>query len=348
MTVRVGNVIGERGRHQSQGILTPSEPVFITPQPHPAAGSQVVEVGPSRGNDARGRTPKPRRRHHRWPWIVGALVLLVAVGTGVIWLTSSQARPVTLRQAETRLGTGAADSTGAPGATRPAPGVYQYMGSGTEKLSLPPLSQAEGPSMPGTVTLRGSNCFVFRIDYSTHHWQTWEYCLHNGDLWEAGGQSWQLWSIGPLKVTNLSTFTCAPRSMALPAQASLDKRWVSSCTGTNTSVKGQTVSTGPYQFKGLTTMSVGGTRSPSRALPAAPDRLGCPARHRALRGVVQHEHRLALTSATGHQGHKPDTFRHLHVHASRGLRPQVVGATPLSCRYLRRRRAKTAHHLGQP
>ena len=259
MTVRVGNVIGERGRHQSQGILTPSEPVFITPQPHPAVGTQVVEVGPSRGNDARGRTPKPRRRHHRWPWIVGALVLLVAVGTGVIWLTSSQARPVTLRQAETQLGGGAADSTGAPGATRPAPGVYQYMGSGTEKLSLPPLSQAEGPSMPGTVTLRGSNCFVFRIDYSTHHWQTWKYCLHNGDLWEAGGQSWQLWSIGPLKVTNLSSFTCVPRSMALPAQASLDKWWVSSCTGTNTSVKGQTVSTGPYRFKGFTTMSVGST-----------------------------------------------------------------------------------------
>ncbi len=77
---------------------------------------------------------------------MGALVVLVAVGMGVIWLTSSQARPVTLRQAETQLGAG---GTGAPGATRPAPGVYQYTGSGTEKLSLPPLSQAEGPSMPG-------------------------------------------------------------------------------------------------------------------------------------------------------------------------------------------------------
>ncbi len=113
--------------------------------------------------------------------------------------------------------------------------------------------------MPGTVTLLGSNCWIFRIDYSTHHWETWKYCLHRGDLWEAGGQSWQLWSVGPLNVTNLSSFVCAPRSMALPADARPGQEWESSCTGTNTSVKGQTVSAGPYRFLGLTTLVVGGT-----------------------------------------------------------------------------------------
>jgi len=163
---------------------------------------------------------------------------------------------VTLRQAEARLGE---SGTGSPGAARPAPGVYEYTGSGTEKLSLPPLSQTEGALMPGTVMLRGAGCWVFRIDYNTHHWETWHYCLHDGDLWEAGGQSWQLWSVGPLNVTNLSTFTCAPGSMSLPAKASVNQRWVSRCTGTNSSVKGQTISTGPYQFAGLATISVGGT-----------------------------------------------------------------------------------------
>jgi hypothetical protein len=208
------------------------------------------------GGSADPSVPAPRgRRRGRWPWILAVIVLFAGMGAGVIWLTSSRARPVTLRQAETRLGNRTA---GTPGATRPAPGVYQYTGSGTEKLSLPPLSQTEGPSMPGTVTLRGSNCWVFRIDYSTHHWQTWQYCLHDGDLWEAGGQTWQLWSIGPLNVTNLSTFTCASRSMALPANGSVDERWESSCAGTNSSVKGQTMSTGPYEFMGLVTMSIGG------------------------------------------------------------------------------------------
>jgi hypothetical protein len=114
--------------------------------------------------------------------------------------------------------------------------------------------------MPGTVSLLGSKCWVFRIDYSTHHWQTWKYCLHDSGLWEAGGQSWQLWSVGPLQFTNLSSFSCAPASMTLPADASPGERWESRCTGVNTSVKGRTMSAGPYRFVGLATMSIGGTR----------------------------------------------------------------------------------------
>ncbi len=205
--------------------------------------------------------PAPGKRHHRrWPWVLGVLVLVLASLAAVVVLTTSHAKPVSLRQAEAQLGNGA---TGVPGANRPAPGVYEYTGSGTEKLTLPPLSQAEGPTIPGTVTLRGRNCWVFRVDYSTHHWQTWEYCLHSGDLWEAGGQSWQLWSVGPLNFTNLSTFTCAPRSMALPANATVGQRWQSRCTGTNTSVKGRTVSAGPYTFLGLDTVKVGGTPVPA-------------------------------------------------------------------------------------
>jgi hypothetical protein len=190
-------------------------------------------------------------------WVVGAFVLLAGAAVAIIWLTSSRARPVTLGQAESQLGK---SGTGSPGAARPTPGVYQYTGSGTEKLSLPPLSQAEGPSIPGTVKLLGSSCWVFRIDYSTHHWETWKYCLHKSDLWEAGGQSWQLWAVGPLNFTNLSSFTCASGSMALPADARPGQQWHSRCTGTNSSVKGQTVSAGPYRFIGIATISVGGTR----------------------------------------------------------------------------------------
>ncbi len=233
MAGRVGGTIG--GVDLEHGPVAPPEPLFL--------------------GDAGWPAPVRRSRRRRWPWIVGVLVVLAGAGAGVVWLTSSVARPVTLRQAETRL---AKTGTEEPDATRPAPGVYLYRGSGTEKLSLPPMSQTEGPSIPGTVTVQGSNCFVFRVDYSTHHWQTWKYCLRGGSLWETGGQSWQLWSIGPLNVTNLSSFTCA-HSMAVPKEASLDESWASSCTGTNTSVKGTTVSAGPYRFEGFTTVSVAGT-----------------------------------------------------------------------------------------
>ncbi|HEY5386078.1 MAG TPA: MFS transporter [Acidimicrobiales bacterium] len=227
----------------------------------PSASTAWRKANPGQSHDHAGPMPdQRRRRHRRWPWIlVGVVVLVAGAGAAVIWLTPSRARPVALREAESRLGH---SGTGSGGAARPAPGVYEYRGSGTESLSLPPLSQAEGPSMPGTVTLRGSNCWVFRIDYSTHHWETWEYCLRGGDLWEAGGQSWQLWSIGPFNFNNLSSFTCA-RSMVLPARATTSGRWMARCTGTNTAVKGATVSTGPYTFKGLATLSVGGRRIPA-------------------------------------------------------------------------------------
>ena len=108
--------------------------------------------------------PASGKRHHRkWPWVLGAVVILLGSLVLVVVLSTSHAKPVSLRQAEVQLGNGGG---GEPGANRPSPGVYEYTGSGTEKLTLPPLSQAEGPTMPGTVTLQGSDCWVFRIDYS--------------------------------------------------------------------------------------------------------------------------------------------------------------------------------------
>ena len=192
--------------------------------------------------------------------MLGAVVVVVGTLAVVAVLSTNHARPVSMLQAESQLGQGRG---GSPGASRPAPGVYDYTGSGTERLSLPPLSQAEGPTIPGTVTLKGASCWVFRVDYSTHHWQTWDYCLHSGDLWEAGGQTWQLWAVGPLNFTNLSSFTCAPGSMAVPAHAAPGQVWHSRCVGTNTGVKGTTVSAGPYRFLGLDTLRVGGTSVPA-------------------------------------------------------------------------------------
>ena len=162
---------------------------------------------------------------------------------------------------------------------RPAPGVYDYTVTGTEKLSLPPLSQCEGPTIPGTVTLDGAHCWTLRLDYSTHHWQTFDYCLHGADLWEAGGTTWQLWAVGPLDVTNTTTFVCAPRSMALPAHGVPGQVWHSRCTGTNTSVAGTTVTSGPYRLVGTSTMTVGGVAARGPLPPPAhgqrrPDRNG--------------------------------------------------------------------------
>ncbi len=47
--------------------------------------------------------------------------------------------------------------------------------------------------------------------------------------------------------------------MALPVDATVGQQWHGRCTGTNSAVKGLTVSAGPYRFLGLDTVSVGGT-----------------------------------------------------------------------------------------
>jgi hypothetical protein len=190
--------------------------------------------------------------------VIGAVLVSAAAGL-VAWRAADHARQVTLGQAVARLG---GSGGGSPGSGRPAPGVYAYVGSGTEHLSLPPLSQSEGPTIPGTVTLDGARCWVWRIDYSTHHWQTWHYCLHGADLEEAGGQTWQLWSVGPVNVTNLTTFTCAAGSMALPAEGTPGQAWHSHCTGSNTTVPGVTVTSGPYRLAGTGELDVGGTPVP--------------------------------------------------------------------------------------
>ena len=80
------------------------------------------------------------------------------------------------------------------------------------------------------------------------------------DLEERGGQTWQRWIIGPSAITNLSTFSCEPGSMVLPAPRSPGQQWSARCTGTNTAVKGEAITAGPYQFIAEETIDVAGVQ----------------------------------------------------------------------------------------
>ena len=194
-----------------------------------------------------------RRHRRRWPWVVLAVTLVLGAGFIAIWATTNRAQQVTLRQAESRLHL----SRDSSGTRRPAQGVYEYAGSGTERLSFPPLSQSEGPTIPGTVSMQGANCWVLRLDYSTHHWQTFDFCLHGGDVWETGGVTWQLFSIGPVDVSTTSTFTCLAGTMWLPGDLVVGRSTTSRCTGKSTSVKGETLSLGPCTYMGEAMLTVG-------------------------------------------------------------------------------------------
>jgi len=183
---------------------------------------------------------------------LGVLVVGVAI-VAVLWVRGT-ARPVTLK--ETRKPTGST-LPAAPAVLRPPQGVYLYSGSGTDSLDKPPKDQAEGPDMPATVTHRADGCWTFRIDYSTNHWQSWDYCPRHGDLDEAGGTSYQKWDFGVLVNETTSTFVCDSAVTIKAAQKPGDT-WTQSCTGTSTGTEGKALSTGPYRYVGPDTVDVGG------------------------------------------------------------------------------------------
>lgn len=207
--------------------------------------------------------------HHLRRWVVLGFAAVAVVGVAVWFaLGRNRARPVSIDEARARTttttvegsttaptsdGTGGAD---APPAV-PAAGVYEYTGTGREELSLPPLSQDQGPTIPATVEHGDPGCWTIRFDYSTNHWQTWSYCLRGADLVEVGGQTWQRWMLGATAITNLTTSTCDDAPV-LPATREPDQEWVGRCTSTNEAVSGEASSEGPYRYVGEETVTVGG------------------------------------------------------------------------------------------
>lgn len=139
---------------------------------------------------------------------------------------------------------------------RPPQGVYLYRGEGNDQLDVPPRTQAQGPEMPATVTHRADGCWTFRIDYSTNHWQTWDYCPHDGGLDEAGGSTYQRWDFGVFANESTSTFTCDDAPVIKAEQRPGDV-WQQSCTGSTSGTEGTTTTAGPYRYVGEETLRIG-------------------------------------------------------------------------------------------
>lgn len=187
--------------------------------------------------------------------IVGVTLPVLGLGA-VLWARQHRARPVTIGEAKDRP---TSSTTSVPGDDRPEPGVYEYEGSGTDRLSLPPLRQGQGPTIPGSVELLADDCWRFRIDFSTNHWQSYEYCHRGEGLEEVGGETWQRWIVGVSALTNLTRSACDPGTMFLPASSKVGQEWPGRCVVTNDAIKGETVSAGSYRFVGGQRLDVGGT-----------------------------------------------------------------------------------------
>lgn len=197
----------------------------------------------------------PVRRHRvRTALLVLATLGIIFVLVSVVLTLEGRARPVSVGQAVNRYHS---DRSANPG-NHPPPGVYTYRGTGTDSLSLPPLSQAEGPTLPGTVEVQGRGCWSFRIDYSTKHWQSWTYCTRHAGLVQTGRVVWQSWMFGPVAETNLSTLRCSVPALTIPLAPIVGKVWPARCTGTSTQIPGTVVTVGATRFLGQPTLTIAG------------------------------------------------------------------------------------------
>lgn len=143
---------------------------------------------------------------------------------------------------------------------RPAPGVYLYGGEGTEQLDKPPLTQTQGPDIPGTVTHLEGGCWRLRVD-STNHWQSWDYCPAGSGLTEIAGAFFQRLDLVVAKVdtTSTSTYTCDPPVDAIRATQRAGDQWMQECRGTSTGSDGEVISSGPYTYVGPELLDIGAT-----------------------------------------------------------------------------------------
>ncbi len=242
------------------------EPVFITlPVPPPSAAAPPDRAS-SGGASGPVRRPSFRRRHRVGLMSCAAALTLLAGGVGMFiykW-NHTGPREVSVQRAYLRFRSGSSGQLVDPGKLRPHEGVYTYRGRAAEHVSLPPKSQVEGPSIPGTVSYRSDGCWVQRLDYSNNHWQNSTYCPRNGNLVEVARAGWYRWDLVALSVSDTATFTCARPEIALPEVLRIGTKYSFSCTGTNTPLKMDVVTmVGTNQYVGPQTLTMAGSRVPT-------------------------------------------------------------------------------------
>lgn len=209
-----------------------------------------------------GSRPRRRRRRRRVLLAI-SIVLLAGIGVFIgLWLNTG-AHEVTLSNAERQFQREEKghDPPAHHERGRPAEGVYDYTGSGSEALSLPPKTQHEGPTIPGTVTYGSKGCWALRFDYSVNHWESATYCPHGTELLETRRGGWYQWDFVATTVGDAASYTCTPPEVAIPGRYDRNRRYAFSCLGKNHPLKLAPVTlSGWVEYLGSSDVVVGGTK----------------------------------------------------------------------------------------
>jgi hypothetical protein len=190
--------------------------------------------------------------------VVGALLLVAAGLFAWQWSTRGAEEASTsdlIEQYRREAG-----SERPAGFLQPATGVYTYDAVGTEKLSILGTTQQWGPTMPGTVTAQGDECFNLRIDYSNLHWAEDRYCHDGNQLLQTGSLSYLAFDFGATVIGETTTFVCDPPVEVIRVTASPGDSWPSTCVGTGANGVTNSTSSGTQTFVGIEQVSVDGRR----------------------------------------------------------------------------------------
>ena len=176
--------------------------------------------------------------------------------------------------------------TSTAGFLRPAPGVYTFVGTGTEKLSLLATTQHWGPRIPVTVTDDSNGCWTFRVDYSTHHWQSVRYCAKGRVLQQTGETTFQSFDFVAVKASDTNDTVCNPPIDRIRVDAKPGARWHVACDGRSKSRGTKFHAAGTDTFIGIEKLRVGSEAGSRVSLLRRSHRDREPVRPRALRHVV--------------------------------------------------------------
>lgn len=205
---------------------------------------------------------EPGRRHwygrSRWIalLIMAAVVIGGAIPFAIAW-SHRGAKEASIDKAVNNFRK--THETSAAGFLRPAPGVYTFVGTGTEKLSLLATTQHWGPRIPVTVTEDANSCWTFRVDYSTHHWQSVRYCANGRVLRQTGEATFQSFDFVAFKAGDSNEVTCNPPIDRIRVDAKPGARWHVACDGRSKSRGTKFHAAGTDAFIGVEKVRVGHT-----------------------------------------------------------------------------------------
>ncbi len=215
--------------------------------------------------DPAGPVPlRPKHRHLARRVVLGIVLVLLAGGSTFAYLWSrSGAHAVSTSEAIERFRH--QDPNGPDIVAGPLPGVYAYRGTGhRDDLGLPASPSPRAPGCPVPSSGSAGGCFEFRIDFSDHHWQSWDYCVRDGALISPTRAGYYNWDFVAFHVDDTSTFACDPVITTVPDPIVPGTASTVACTGSN-----DKLSTGPVTMVGTSKLvRSGDIRVGSRTLAA--------------------------------------------------------------------------------